>query len=141
MDTEATKDLVTRYYEEVLNAGDLDVLGQIAVEDYEEHDPLPGQGTGREGLRTRVEMLRSALGQQFTLEDVIVEGNRVAVRWSGSGKNAGDFMGIPATGKSFTIAGIDVHRIQDGRMAEHWHVVDQLGLLLQLGIISLPAPE
>jgi predicted ester cyclase len=48
-------------------------------------------------------------------------------------------MGIPPTGKSFTIAGIDVHRFDDGRMAEHWHVVDQLALMQQLGLF--PSPE
>lgn len=51
---------------------------------------------------------------------------------------AGEFLGIPPTGKSFTIAGIDIYRLPDGKMAEHWHVVDQFALLLQLGL--LPAP-
>jgi steroid delta-isomerase-like uncharacterized protein len=136
---EVNKDVARRYYEAVLNRGDLDALDELAAPDYVEHDPLPGQGTGRDGLKDRVRMLRSAFGQQFTLEDVIAEGDKVAVRWTGSGKHEGEFMAIPPTGKSFTIAGIDIHRIQDGAMAEHWHVVDQLSLLQQLGLI--PRPE
>jgi predicted ester cyclase len=84
-------------------------------------------------------MLIQAFGQRFVIEDVIGEGDRVAVRWSGSGTHVGEFMGIPPTGKSFTIAGIDIHRIENGRMAEHWHVVDQLSPLQQLGL--LPQPE
>jgi steroid delta-isomerase-like uncharacterized protein len=136
---EVNKSVARRYYEAVLNRGDVDALDELASPDYVERDPLPGQGTGRDGLKDRVRMLRSAFGQQFTLEDVIAEGDKVVVRWTGSGKHEGEFMGIPPTGKSFTIAGIDIHRIQDEMMAEHWHVVDQLSLLQQLGII--PQPE
>jgi steroid delta-isomerase-like uncharacterized protein len=136
---EVNKDVARRYYQAVLNRGDVDALDELAAPNYLEHDPLPGRGTGRDGLKDRVRMLRSAFGQQFTLEDVIAEGDKVVVRWTGSGKHEGEFMGIPPTGKSFTIAGIDIHRIQDETMAEHWHVVDQLSLLQQLGII--PQPE
>jgi steroid delta-isomerase-like uncharacterized protein len=108
------------------------------VSDYDEHDPLPGQGTGRDGLKDRVSMIRGAFGETFAIEDIVAEGDRVVVRWTGSGTHVGEFAGMPATGKSFTIAGIDVHRFQDGRMAEHWHVVDQLALLQQLGFIPQP---
>jgi steroid delta-isomerase-like uncharacterized protein len=139
MAAEANKTMARRYYDEVLNEGRIDVLDELAVSDYDEHDPLPGQGTGRAGLKDRVGALRQGLGQTFTVEDVIAEGDRVAVRWSASGQHVGDFLGIPSTGRSFTIAGIDIHRFRDGRMSEHWHVVDQLALLQQLGLI--PQPE
>ncbi len=136
---ENIKDVARRYYDAVLNRGDLDLLDDLAVADYVEHDPLPGQGTGRQGLKDRVTMLMAAFGQTFTLEDVIAEGDRVVVRWTGSGNHVGEFMGIPPTGRSFTIAGIDIHRIEGDQMAEHWHVVDQLSLLQQLGLI--PGPQ
>ena len=132
------KDVARRYYEAVLNRGDSGLLDDLAMEDYIEHDPLPGQGTGRQGLKDRVAVFVAAFGQTFTLEDVIAEGDRVVVRWAGSGRHVGEFMGIPPTGRSFTIAGIDIHRIEGGRMAEHWHVVDQLSLLQQLGLIPQP---
>jgi steroid delta-isomerase-like uncharacterized protein len=80
------------------------------------------------------------LDSQFTIEDVIAEGDKVAVRWTNSGTHVGNFAGIPATGKTFTIAGVDIHRMRDGKMAEHWHVVDQLTMLQQLGIIPAPEP-
>ena len=132
------KDVARRYYEAVLNRGDIGLLDDLAMEDYIEHDPLPGQGTGRQGLKDRVAVFVAAFGQTFTLEEVIAEGDRVVVRWTGSGTHVGEFMGIPPTGRSFTIAGIDIHRIEGGRMAEHWHVVDQLSLLQQLGLIPQP---
>jgi predicted ester cyclase len=61
------------------------------------------------------------------------------VRWTVNAKQIGDFLGIPATGKSYTIPGIDIYRVQDGKMAEHWHVVDLLSMLQQVG--AIPSPE
>ncbi|GAC1650070.1 MAG: ester cyclase [Acidobacteriaceae bacterium] len=138
MTIEENKAVVRRYYDEVLNGGNSELLNVIAVHEYIEHDPIPGQGTGIDGLRERVAMLRDAFQPQFTLEDVVAEGDRVAVRWTHRGTHVGAFMGIPPTGRSYSIAGIDIHRLKDGRMAEHWHVVDLLGQLQQLGIIPLP---
>jgi steroid delta-isomerase-like uncharacterized protein len=138
MNTEANKQVVRRYYEEVLNGKAIDVLPEIAVEDYQENDPLPGQGTGLAGFQDRVGMLTTAIDQQFTLEDIIAEGDRVVVRWTTKATQVGDFGGIPATGKSYSIAGIDIHRLDDGKLAEHWHVVDLLSMLQQLGVIPSP---
>jgi len=139
MGTQENRILVNRYYDEVLSGGDIDALDEMAVDDYDEHDPLPGQGTGRAGLKNRVAYLRQAFGQKFTVEDVIAEADKIAVRWRATGRHVGEFMGIPPTQREFTIAGIDIHEFVDGRMAAHWHVVDQLSLMQQLGLI--PQPE
>jgi steroid delta-isomerase-like uncharacterized protein len=138
MSTEINQRVVRRYYEEILNQGHIEVLEDIAVPDYIENDPLPGQTTGLAGLKQRVEMLRGALNPHFTIEDLVAEGDRVVVRWTQRGEQVRGFLGLPPTGKPFTIAGIDIHRLRDGRMAEHWHVVDQLSLLQQLGVIPQP---
>ncbi|MDQ4490174.1 ester cyclase [Sinomonas sp. ASV486] len=140
MSTETSRGLVGRFYEEVLNGRRLDVIDEIAVGDYAEHDPLPGQGDGRDGLRNRVSMLVTALDPHFAVEDVIAEGDRVVVRWRNQGTQVEPFLGLPASGKSFEIAGIDIYRVQDGRLAEHWHVIDQFGMLMQLGFIPAPEP-
>src|SRR5688500_10791075 len=99
MSTEWNKAVVRRYYEEVLNQGNLAALEHIAVTDYDEHAPLPGQADGRAGLHQRVEMLRSAFHPVFTLDDVIAEDDKVVVRWT----HQGSFFGILPTGKWFTI--------------------------------------
>jgi steroid delta-isomerase-like uncharacterized protein len=138
MTTEENKAVVRRYYEDVLNRGNVSALDELAVAHYDEHDPLPGQANGLEGLRQRVEMLRNAFRPQFTIEDIIAEQDKVAVRWTNRGAHVGEFLGLQPTGSSFTIAGIDIHRLQDGKMAEHWHVVDQLSQLQQLGVIPQP---
>jgi steroid delta-isomerase-like uncharacterized protein len=139
MPTEANKATIRRYYDEVLNGGNIRLLREIAVPDYDEHDPLPGQTDGLEGLQQRVEMLRTAFRPHFTLEDMIAEQDKVVVRWTNRGTHLGEFMGIPPTGRTFTIAGIDIHRLRDGKMAEHWHVVDLFSQLQQLGLLPQPA--
>jgi steroid delta-isomerase-like uncharacterized protein len=139
MSTEGNKDLVRRYYDEVLNQGKIEALDELAVPDYQENDPLPGQGTGLQGLRDRVSMFLSALNPHFAVHDMIAEGDRVVVRWTNAGRHVGEFFGMPPTDREFNIAGIDIHRLQDGKLAEHWHVVDQLTMLQQLGVI--PGPE
>jgi steroid delta-isomerase-like uncharacterized protein len=135
----ANKAIVRRYYDEALNQGNLAALDELASTDYVEHNPLPGQGEGLSGLRDRVGMLCAAFRPRFTLEDLIAEGDRVAVRWINHGVHQGPFAGMPATGCSFAIAGIDIHVVRDGKLAEHWDVVDQLSLLQQIGV--LPGPN
>ena len=138
MSENESKQLLRRYYGDVLTQGRIDVLDSIAKADYVEHNPFPGHGQGLEGLRQRVNMLRAAFDAQFTLEQMIAEGDKVAVLWTNRGVHKGDFLGIPASGKHFTIQGIDVHHIRDRRMSAHWDVVDTYSLLIQLGV--LPAP-
>jgi steroid delta-isomerase-like uncharacterized protein len=132
--------LVRRYYEEVFNRRNPDLVEQLAVEDYVEHDPFPGHGDGRDDLQARVRLILDAMNPvRFTIEDIVAEGDRVCVRWSQSATQTGAFMGLPPTGRTATFSGIDIHRVRDGRMAEHWHVVDMLSLLQQLG--AIPAPS
>ena len=140
MAEQENKALVRRYYDEVFNERRVDLLDQLAVENYVEHDPFPGQGDGRADLRARVELILAAMNPlRFEVQDVIAEGDRVVVRWVQQGTQSGNFMGIPPTGRQYTMAGIDIHRLRDGVMAEHWHVVDLFGLLQQLG--AIPAPN
>jgi steroid delta-isomerase-like uncharacterized protein len=138
MDSRTSKQAALELYR-LLNAGRPQDVGDLVTEDYLEHDPLPGQGQGREGAVDRFTMLTSALAPRFTVEDVVAEGDRVVVRWRNDGTHVGEFAGAPATGRSFSIAGIDVYRVRDGLLAEHWHVVDQLGMLGQLGLLPTPA--
>ncbi len=140
MTADQNKAVVRRYYDEVLNGQRVAVLDEIAAEDYVENDPFPGMGNGREQLKLRAGALISAFSPcTFKIEDIVAEGDRVAVRWRSRGTQSGEFMGIPPTNRSYEIAGIDFHRLAAGRLAEHWHVVDQLSQLQQLGL--LPAPQ
>ena len=134
MSIDTNKDTALRLYE-LLNAAKVDGVGDLVSADYEEHDPLPGQGTGREGALDRFSMITGALAPHFTVEDVVAEGDRVVVRWTQAGTHVGEFAGIPPTGKTFTVSGIDIYKAEDGVLLEHWHVVDQLSMLGQLGVL------
>jgi steroid delta-isomerase-like uncharacterized protein len=138
MSTETDKALVRRFYEEVLNARRIEIVDELVATDYLEHDPLPGQREGREGVKDRVSMLVEGLAPTFTLDDVIAEGDRVVVRWTNSATHSGTFLGIPPTGRSCRFAGIDIFRLEGGLLAEHWHVVDQLSMLQQLELLPSP---
>jgi predicted ester cyclase len=67
------------------------------------------------------------------------DGDTVVVYWTKTGTHQGEFMGIPPSGRTITISGVDIHRLRNGRMAEHWHVVEELQMMQQLGVI--PAPQ
>jgi len=136
MSNESNRAVVHRYYEDVLNRGNVDLLETIVRPDHVEHDPLPGQGGGGlAGFRKRVEMLRDGLKPQFTIEQMVAEGDTVVVRWPNRGQHVAPFLVIPPTNKAFTIAGIDIHTLKDGKLAEHRHVVDQLSMMQQLGLV------
>jgi steroid delta-isomerase-like uncharacterized protein len=69
---------------------------------------------------------------KFRIEDEIGEGDKVAVRLTASARHVGDFMGMPASGRSYEIGEMHLFRVQDGRVAEHWHLFDSASLLKQL---------
>jgi steroid delta-isomerase-like uncharacterized protein len=138
MSTDVNKQLVLRLYE-AANAGRVAAIGDLVTDDYHENDPLPGQGAGREGVIDRFSMIVDGLAPHFTVHDVVAEGDTVVVRWTNAGTHVGEFAGIPATGRAFTIGGIDIYRVAGGRLSEHWHQIDQLSMLGQLGL--LPAPS
>ncbi|MEO7665758.1 MAG: ester cyclase [Dehalococcoidia bacterium] len=139
MSTETSKALTRRVFEDVLNGRNLAALDELIATDYVEHNPLPGQRTGLDGIRDRYAMVLNAFNPHFTIEDIVAEGDRVVLRWTNSGTHVGEFLGMPPTGKSYSIPGIEIWRVKDGRLAEHWDVVDIFGQLQQLGL--LPQPE
>ncbi|MER7112488.1 ester cyclase [Streptomyces sp. NPDC000229] len=138
MSAETNKALVRRFFEEVLNGRRMELVDELAAMDYQEHDPLPGQREGREGLKDRVTMLVEGLAPTFSIDDIIAEGDRVVVRWTNSATHSGTFLGIPPTGRSCRFAGVDIFRLDGGRLVEHWHVVDQLSMLQQLELLPSP---
>ena len=142
MSTEQNKATLRRFYEEVFNQGKYNALDEICAPNYVSHGPNnpPGVPNNRDGLRQIVMIYRNAVPDiHFTIEDIVAEGDMVVCRWSSTGTHKGDLLGIPPTGKSATVTGIDVERLENGKLAESWGIFDQLGLLQQLGVI--PKPE
>jgi steroid delta-isomerase-like uncharacterized protein len=135
MTIEANKAIVRRYKVDILNSRDLEALDQIVSVDYLDHAAFPNQGPGLDGLKQRVVTLFQALDPHWTIQDIVAERDIVVVRWSHSGTHRGEFLGMPPTGKDFTLRGIDIYRISDGKMAEHWNVVDMFGFCQQIGVV------
>jgi len=95
MNTEQNKQVVLKLYE-LLNNGDAERVGELVTPEYVEHDPLPGQGNGRDGVVDRFSMIVGRLAPHFTMEDVIAEDDKVVVRWTNAGTHVAEFAGIPA---------------------------------------------
>jgi steroid delta-isomerase-like uncharacterized protein len=134
--SEENKALVRRFLEEGWGQGDASAIEQIVAADAVDHNPGPGQPPGVEGFVGAVQAIRAGLPDlQVTVDDLFAEGDRVAARWTSKGMHRGELMGVPATGNQVTIAGIDIHRIEGGKIAELWHQVDVFGMLQQIGAI------
>ena len=133
------KRTVLRLYEEVGNEGRLEVVDEIAWPDHVEHNPFPGHAQGVEGLKQRISMIRAAFNPTFTIEHVVAEGDKVAVMWVNRGVHVGEFLGLAPTGISATTHGVDIHLLRDGRLAEHWDVVDSSDFVTQVGAAAAPA--
>ncbi len=134
MSTETNKVLARRVFEEVLNQRRLELLDQLAVSDYIEHNPLPGQRTGVDGINDRYTMLFEAFDSTFAVDDVIAEGDKVVLRWTQAGRHIGPIFGRPATDRTFRTTGIEIWRVENGKLAEHWDAVDIFGQMIQLGL-------
>ncbi len=125
---------------ELFNEGRLDVVDQVVAEDYVEHLPLPpGLPTGRAGLKAFVAGIRAAFPDfKYSVIHEIAEGELIVQHLSASGTMKGDFAGMPATGKHATWNEVHIARVANGMLVEHWPVIDQLGMLQQLGVIPVP---
>jgi len=135
--TEQNKALVGRLVEEVFNQRDISVVDEIMSPDFVEHEELPpGIPPGREAPRVLFSMLHSAFPDfKATIEQLIAEGDKVVLFMTWTGTQAGEFMGIPPTGKRISIGVIDIIRVVDGKFVEHWGIMDSAKMMQQLGAI------
>lgn len=136
-----SKDVVRRL-EEAWAANDLDTVDQLLAPDLVSHDAPPGMPPGREGARAAHQMAMASFpDRQMTIEDVLADGDRVAVRTTIRGTNTGGvpWLGVPANGRSIDIESISIYRVDGGRVVEHWGQNDVGRLMMQLGVAS-PAP-
>jgi predicted ester cyclase len=140
MTPEEMKAKATRFVEEVINQGNLDRFSDYFVADYVDHVPLPpGFPSGAEGFKLFFGGLRAAFPDfHYTMDDTIVEGDKVVQRLTGQGTMQGAFQGMPPTGKHAAWSEIHISRIKGDKFVEHWATVDQLGMLQQLGVIAAP---
>ena len=134
---EQLKLLARRAIDEVWNQGSLAVIDELTAPNATFHDPsVPGgKFTGPEGMRQFVQIYRGAFPDvRITIDDQVVEGDKVVSRWTATGTHKGDLMGLAPTQKRATVTGIDIDRYQDGKVVEAWTSYDMYGMLQQLGV-------
>jgi steroid delta-isomerase-like uncharacterized protein len=135
---EANKAIIRRY-RQAHNQNDMAALDQIVAADLITHSQLPNVPAGREGGKMVHQGSLAAFPDgKTTTDDLIAEGDKVVERFTLVGTHKGDFMGIPASGKSVRVTGMSIFRIANGKIVEHWGENDAMSLLIQLGV--LPAP-
>jgi predicted SnoaL-like aldol condensation-catalyzing enzyme len=130
-------DIVKRFIDEIFVAGRPEAVDELVTPDFTSHG-LPGSGP--EVMKAAIGRVSQALTDStMEIQDTVMEGDRVAVRLVASALQSGPFMGMPPSGKRYTIEEIHIFRIADGRVAEHWHQFDGLGMLRQLGVLPQPS--
>lgn len=138
--TEAHKALVQRFVDEFWNSGNLTAADELMTGDAVIHEPVAGT---LEDLKAVATMIRSAFPNwHATVEEMVVEGDRVAERWTGRGTHQGQFQNIAPTGKPVVVPGVVFYRITDGKIAEFRGQFDRMSLMQQLGVMpqaSTPA--
>ncbi len=135
---EQNKALGRQMIEAVWNDQDYAVVDAHVTSDFIGHS-TPQDIHGQEGYKQFFTMLHQSFPDiHFTIEDVIAEADKVVIRWTVRGTHRGEFMGVPATGRSVAMPGMTMGRMANGKVVEGWTNWDTLGLMQQLGVVPEP---
>jgi len=135
-----TAELSRRIFEDVWNRKNLTAIDDLMSVDYVHHDAGTIAASGIEGYRQFVSSYLNAFPDaRFTIDDVFTDGQNEITRWTVSGTHEGELAGIPRTGRRFSVTGISIARLVNGKVAESWNNWDALGLMQQLGVVPAEA--
>ena len=138
--SERNKALARRFYDEAFGRKNLNVIDELCAPGIVDHNALPGQAPGVEGLK---QVMGDYLGAfpdlTVTLHEVVAEGDIVVVRMTGQGTHSGALLGAAPTGKRVTLRALDMIRMKDGKATEVWHEGNDVEVMMQVGV-QLPAP-
>jgi len=139
--TVGNSDTLRRAYE-LVSAGDLDGFFDYLADDFVEHETGPGLESTKAGTKQLFAMMKAGFPDlRFDAEDILESGDKVVARARVTGTNKGEFMGIPASGKSIDIQAIDILRFgADGLAHEHWGVMDIMSMMQQIGAVPQGPP-
>jgi len=132
------KVLIRKWFEEVWNKGRASAIDDLASSQAVVHG-LTSEPLNLAAFKQFHAAYRNAFPDiKMQVDDVISEGEKIAVRWSGTGTHSGDGLGFPASGNAVRFSGMLIVRVDNGKMIEGWNAIDELGLLQQIGAINLP---
>jgi len=138
---EDNKTIVRRIYTEIINRGNLALADTLVAPSYVYHGPGGLEMRGPEGFKQVVTMYRSAFPDlNLTIEDIVEAGDKVVTRWTGRGTHKGNLGNLAATGRTATVTGILISRLSNGKLVEDHESFDEVGMLRQLGVTTIPAP-
>jgi predicted ester cyclase len=135
MPSEENKTLYRRIYDIILNKQDLSIIDEVISPEYIYHDPhniLNGPDELKHGMSA---YFTAGPDLQFTVDEIIGEGDMVAKRWKAVFTHKGELMGVPPTGKKVIFTGMSFARFANGKLVEEWEAADYLGLMQQIGAI------
>ncbi len=139
MSSDENKSVVRRWIDEVLNQQHIGSIDELFAPTYVNHLAPAGFPTGPAGERQFTQLFFDAFPDgQMTIEDMLAEGDCVAWRYIYGATHQGNFQGIPATGKRFSVCGINIVRLTGGKIVENWPSIDMLGIMQQIGVIPAP---
>ncbi len=131
-----TAELSRRIFEDVWNRKNLNAIDDLMSADYVHHDASSMVASGIEGYKQFVNSYLNAFPDaHFTIDDAFTDGQNEITRWTVSGTHEGELAGIPRTGRRFSVTGISIARIANGKITESWNNWDALGLMQQLGVV------
>jgi steroid delta-isomerase-like uncharacterized protein len=130
MTIDQNKALARRFITEIFEQGRVEAVDELCADDFIGHT---WGNADKDGLRVAMDRVSKGLADaHFEIDDMIAEGDHVAVRLTASARQVGEFMGMPASGRTYEIGEIHIFRVRDGKVAEHWHQFDSAGLMKQL---------
>ena len=137
--SQAIEDVMRRFVAEVMNQGNFDVVDEIVDPKYVYRSP-DEELHGTEALKAFLAGYHAAFPDlRMAIDELVVADDKAVIFFTLTGTHEGQLMGIPPTGKEMRVHGVVRSRFEDGRIVEEWEVLDQLAMLTQLGVVSLPA--
>ncbi len=135
-ETERNKAVIRRFVEEVQNQKNWDAFDELNSSDFVNLSAPPGVPDDKEGGKMFLGAFINAFPDSYvTIEDMIAEGDRVVTKKTFTGTHTGELSGIPPTGNRVSIQYVDIMRVRDGQIVEHWLSMDQLSFMQQLGVV------
>ncbi len=139
MSVEQDKTKVKRFVEDVLNQEHWERVEEYISPSAVDHVVPPGLPQNLEGFKQFFALFRRAFPDlHYTIEDTLGQGELIAQRVTGEGTMKGEFQGIPPTGKRAKWSELHIVKMKDGKIVEHWGNVDQMNMLIQLGVVPMP---
>ena len=139
MSAEENKAIVRSYLDEAWTRRNVNIIDELMAPDYARYLPGQDKPLDREAQKQRIAgFLKAMPDMVFIVDDLFAEGDRVVFRVTLRGTHQGAFMGVAPGGKQLTVTAIDIARLENGKIVDHWGQMDMLGLMRQLGLVPTP---